>query len=193
MYKHRRGSKLKPSHGKIRSGFGGGTDAAPEPFHQTMRTRTQVPRSREDADPAIAPEMVGRVLQKAAELHADELTQVRRSELFEAAAQAGIPARYVSAALEQVEPDRAPVLVDAPPAAPAPAAGLSDAAFAVFLGYVFVLSLASAYLAGLLEGWSSPVGLAGWGMLPKVLLCAFVWFVGVIAGGIVADSLSSTR
>ncbi len=157
-----------------------------------MKTRTQVPRSREDADPAIAPEMVGRVLQKAAELHADELTQVRRSELFEAAAQAGIPVRYVSAALEQVVP--APVPAKAPAAAPpAPAAGSGDAACVVFLAYVFVLSLTSAYLAGLLEGWSSPVGLAGWGMVPKVLLCAFVWFVGVIAGAIAADSLSSPR
>src|SRR5688500_12080122 len=96
-------------------------------LNPTMRTRTKVPRSREDADPAIAPELVGRVLQKAAELHADELTQVRRSELFEAAAQAGIPARYVSAALQQVAP--APVPAKAPAAAaPAPAAGSSDTA-----------------------------------------------------------------
>ena len=143
---------------------------------------------REDADPAVAPEMVERVLQVAAELHAEELTQVRRSELFEAAAQAGIPARYVSAALEQVEPEPAPVPQASPPA-PAPADD-GNAVFAGFFAYLFVLGLASAYLAGLLEPWASPVGVDGWGIAGKVLLCAFFWFVGLMVGGVAMEAAS---
>ncbi|HEU4456890.1 MAG TPA: hypothetical protein VFR81_27730 [Longimicrobium sp.] len=154
-----------------------------------MRTKAKVPRLREDADPAVAPEMVERVLQVAAELHAEELTQVRRSELFEAAAQAGIPARYVSAALEQVEPEPAPV-AEAPPPAPAPAADDDNLVFAGFFAYLFILGLASAYVAGLLEPWASPVGVDGWGIAGKVLLCAFFWFVGLMVGGMAMEAAS---
>jgi len=141
-----------------------------------MRTKAQVSRSREAADPAIAPEMVERVLQKAAELHTEELTQVRRSELFEAAAQAGIPARYVSAALEEVDP--APPPAKAPAAAAPATAGQSDAEFVGFFAALFAVSLASVYLADLLEPWASPLGVGGWGIGWKVLLCAVLWIVG---------------
>ncbi|HEX8696882.1 MAG TPA: hypothetical protein VF746_30970 [Longimicrobium sp.] len=134
----------------------------------------------EAADPVVSPEVVEEVLEVAAELHAEELTRLRRSDLFEAAAQAGIPAKFVAAALRQVSARER-----SGGAAGSEAAGHPMGWFFGYVAYLFVLSLAGVWLAGLLsprDARSTAAGLAAY---------ALIWLVGAVTGVLVIDSAHS--
>lgn len=129
----------------------------------------------EAADPVVSPEVVEEVLEVAAELHAEELTRLRRSDLFEAAAQAGIPAKFVAAALQRVSAREGP---GSGPRGEEPPVRW----FFGYVAYLFVLSLAGVWLTGLL----SPRG--AWDAAARLATYALVWLVGAVIGVLVVDS-----
>jgi hypothetical protein len=106
----------------------------------------------EAADPVVPPEVVEEVLEVAAELHAEELTRLRRSDLFEAAAQAGIPAQFVAAALRQVSARGG---TDHDPAGPR-GTDPSPGWFFGYGAYLSMLSLAGVWLTRLLAPYGAP-------------------------------------
>ena len=145
-------------------------------------------------DPAVSPEVAVKVLELAAEMHTEELTRLRRSELIEAAVLAGIPERYVSAALEKVEPALTPKPATAPQPAPAAANGSGDLMFFLgYIGFMFVLGLASAWLADLLEPWASPLGMDRASIAVKLLVCGLIWLVGAFVGMAAAVAVDERR